>query len=237
MREPILLSDHFTIGKLLRFTVPSMVMMVFISIYSVIDGFFVSNFAGTTSFAALNLVFPFVMFLSVTGFVFGAAWATALSQLSGATIPLVYFICPNSSRLRLGRFEFNGAALRQTCFNGTSEFFFAQLLARPLAQIFVGYDPDLLMLTTHALRIYSISFLLMGFNGYASAFFTALNNGLVSAAISTNRTMLCETLAVLLLPLAFGVNGIWHAIIFAEVAALVLTVTMLVRNGKRYGYR
>lgn len=445
MRDPILLSDHFTIGKLLRFTVPSMVMMVFISIYSVIDGFFVSNFAGTTSFAALNLVFPFVMFLSVTGFVFGAggtaliaktlgkgmpdeanrifsmlvylgafsgvlfavvgwpflddvsvllgadeallgecvqygrillvampffmleimfhsmliaaekpdlglivtliagglnialdalfiagfgwglkgaAWATALSQLSGATIPLVYFICPNSSRLRLGRFEFNGAALRQTCFNGTSEFFsnisssvvamlynyqlmryigengvaaygvvmyvafiftavnigygmgsgpivsfhygaghrdelrnvfaksmmligimglteflFAQLLARPLAQIFVGYDPDLLMLTTHALRIYSISFLLMGFNGYASAFFTALNNGLVSAAISTNRTMLCETLAVLLLPLAFGVNGIWHAIIFAEVAALVLTVTMLVRNGERYGYR
>lgn len=445
MREPILLSDHFTIGKLLRFTVPSMVMMVFISIYSVIDGFFVSNFAGTTSFAALNLVFPFVMFLSVTGFVFGAggtaliaktlgkgmpdeanrifsmlvylgafsgvlfavvgwpflddvsvllgadeallgecvqygrillvampffmleimfhsmliaaekpdlglivtliagglnialdalfiagfgwglkgaAWATALSQLSGAIIPLVYFICPNSSRLRLGRFEFNGAALRQTCFNGTSEFFsnisssvvamlynyqlmryigengvaaygvvmyvafiftavnigygmgsgpivsfhygaghrdelrnvftksmmligimglteflFAQLLARPLAQIFVGYDPDLLMLTTHALRIYSISFLLMGFNGYASAFFTALNNGLVSAAISTNRTMLCETLAVLLLPLAFGVNGIWHAIIFAEVAALVLTVTMLVRNGERYGYR
>ena len=120
---------------------------------------------------------------------------------------------------------------------GLTEFLFAQLLARPLAQIFVGYDPDLLMLTTHALRIYSISFLLMGFNGYASAFFTALNNGLVSAAISTNRTMLCETLAVLLLPLAFGVNGIWHAIIFAEVAALVLTVTMLVRNGKRYGYR
>ena len=87
MREPILLSDHFTIGKLLRFTVPSMVMMVFISIYSVIDGFFVSNFAGTTSFAALNLVSPFVMFLSVTGFVFGAG-GTALSQLSGATIPV-----------------------------------------------------------------------------------------------------------------------------------------------------
>jgi Na+-driven multidrug efflux pump len=77
----------------------------------------------------------------------------------------------------------------------------------------------------------------MGFNGYASAFFTALNNGLVSALISTNRTMVCETMAVLLLPALFGVNGIWFAIIFAESAALVLTVTMLVRNGKRYGYR
>ena len=62
MKRPILLSDHFTIRTLLRFTVPSMVMMVFISIYSVVDGFFVSNFAGTTSFAALNLIFPFIMF-------------------------------------------------------------------------------------------------------------------------------------------------------------------------------
>ncbi|MBQ6155812.1 MAG: MATE family efflux transporter [Bacteroidales bacterium] len=444
MKKPILLSDHFTIRKLLRFTIPSMVMMVFISIYSVVDGFFVSNFAGTTSFAALNLIYPFIMFLSVIGFVFGAggtaliaktlgegnpvkanrifsmlvylggffgvlfaavgwpflddvsillgadeallgecvmygrilllampffmleimfhsmliaaekpnlglivtliagglnmaldalfiagfgwglkgaAWATALSQLTGATIPLVYFIVPNSSRLQLGRPVFDGAALRQTCVNGISEFFsnisaavvamlynyqlmryigekgvaaygvvmyvafifaavmigygmgsgpivsfhygagdrdelrnvftksmmligimglteflLAQLLARPLAQVFVGYDPDLLTLTTHALRIYSISFLLMGFNGYASAFFTALNNGLVSALISTNRTLVCETLAVLLLPAIVGVSGIWYAIIFAEVAALVLTVTMLVRNGERYGY-
>ncbi len=87
MREPILLSDHFTIGKLLRFTVPSMVMMVFISIYSVIDGFFVSNFAGTTSFAALNLVFPFVMFLSVTGFVFGAGGTALIAKTLGKGMP------------------------------------------------------------------------------------------------------------------------------------------------------
>ena len=444
MRQTILLSDHFTIGRLLRFTVPSMVMMVFTSIYSVVDGFFVSNFAGTTSFAALNLIFPFLMFLSVIGFMFGsggsaliaktlgegnpdkaneifsmlvyvgamvgvlfaavgwpllddvsvmlgadealvsecvmygrillvalpffilqmmfqtllvtaekpdlglivtlvsgglnivlallfiavlgwglkgAAWATALAQMAGAVIPLVYFIAPNRSRLRLGSFVFDGAALRQTCFNGISEFFsnvsatvvtmlynyqlmkyigedgvaafgvimyvafifaavmigygmgsapivsfhygagnrdelrnvfaksmlllgimgvteclLAQLLARPLAHIFVGYDPELLSLTTRALRIYSVSFLLMGFNGYASAFFTALNNGLVSALISTNRTLVCETLAVLLLPALVGVSGIWYAIIFAEVAALLLTTTMLARHGKRYGY-
>ena len=76
----------------------------------------------------------------------------------------------------------------------------------------------------------------MGFNGYASAFFTALNNGVVSAVISTNRTLVCETLAVLLLPLLFGVDGIWFAIIFAECAALILTTAMLLKHRKRYGY-
>lgn len=442
--QPVQLSDHFTYGKLLRFTVPSMIMMIFTSIYSVVDGLFVSNLAGKTPFAALNLIFPFLMFLGIVGFMFGtggsaligktlgegkpekanrifsllvcsgfvagtlfaiigwplldnisrllgaddamvddcvmygrillialpffilqimfqellvtaekprlglrvtlvagvlnmvldylliavfglglkgAAWATALSQMSGALIPLIYFLFPNSSLLNLGRPEWDGAALRQTCFNGMSEFFsnvastvvsmlynyqlmkyigedgvaafgvvmylafvfvaimigysigsapivsfhygagnkpelrnvfrksvmliavigvlqfvLAQLLARPLAHIFVGYDRDLCDLTCRALRIYSVSFLLMGFNGYASSFFTALNNGVVSAVLSTNRTLVCETLAVLLLPLIFGVDGIWFAIIFAESAALFLTASMLLKHRLRYGY-
>lgn len=442
--QPVQLSDHFTYGKLLRFTVPSMIMMIFTSIYSVVDGLFVSNLAGKTPFAALNLIFPFLMFLGIVGFMFGtggsaligktlgegkpekanrifsllvcsgflagtlfaivgwplldnisrllgadeamvedcvmygrillialpffilqimfqellvtaekprlglcvtlvagvlnmvldylliavfglglkgAAWATALSQMSGALIPLIYFLFPNSSLLRLGRPEWDGAALRQTCFNGMSEFFsnvantvvsmlynyqlmkyigedgvaafgvvmylafvfvaimigysigsapivsfhygagnkpelknvfrksvmliagigvlqfvLAQFLARPLAHIFVGYDRDLCDLTCRALRIYSVSFLLMGFNGYASSFFTALNNGVVSAVLSTNRTLVCETLAVLLLPLIFGVDGIWFAIIFAESAALFLTASMLLKHRLRYGY-
>lgn len=442
--QPVQLSDHFTYGKLLRFTVPSMIMMIFTSIYSVVDGLFVSNLAGKTPFAALNLIFPFLMFLGIVGFMFGtggsaligktfgegkpekanrifsllvcsgflagtlfaivgwplldnisrllgaddamvddcvmygrillialpffilqimfqellvtaekprlglrvtlvagvlnmvldylliavfglglkgAAWATALSQMSGALIPLIYFLFPNSSLLRLGRLEWDGAALRQTCFNGMSEFFsnvantvvsmlynyqlmkyigedgvaafgvvmylafvfvaimigysigsapivsfhygagnkpelknvfrksvmliagigvvqfvLAQFLARPLAHIFVGYDRDLCDLTCRALRIYSVSFLLMGFNGYASSFFTALNNGVVSAVLSTNRTLVCETLAVLLLPLIFGVDGIWFAIIFAESAALFLTASMLLKHRLRYGY-
>lgn len=440
----ILLSDHFTYGKLLRFTVPAMLMMVFTSIYSVVDGLFVSNFAGKTAFAALNLIFPFLMFLSIVGFIFstggsaliaktlgegkpeeanrifsmlvyagvlagvlfatvgwpllddisrllgadeamagdcvmygrillialpsfilqimfqtlmitaerpklslavtliagflnmlldllfvgvlgfglkGAAWATAISQMAGGLIPLLYFLTPNTSRLRLGRSLFNGKAFRQTCFNGLSEFFtnisstvvsmlynyqlmkyigedgvaafgiimyvafvfaaimigysmgsapivsyhygagncdelknvftksmiliagiglsqflLAQLLARPLSRIFVGYDQGLFELTCRALRIYSVSFLLMGFNGYASAFFTALNNGVVSAVISTNRTLVCETLAVLLIPAIFGVDGIWFAILFAESAALLLTTHMLLKHRKRYGY-
>ena len=87
MRQTILLSDHFTIGRLLRFTVPSMVMMVFTSIYSVVDGFFVSNFAGTTSFAALNLIFPFLMFLSVIGFMFGSGGSALIAKTLGEGNP------------------------------------------------------------------------------------------------------------------------------------------------------
>ena len=402
MSQPINLSDHFTYGKLLRFTLPSMGMMIFTSIYSVVDGLFVSNFAGKTPFAALNLIFPFLMFLSIVGFMFGtggsaliaktmgegkpltanrifsmlvcagflagvffavvgsllvtaerprlglritilsgvlnmaldvlligvlgyglkgAAWATTLSQMCGGLVPLVYFLAPNTSRLHFVRFKIDWVALRQTCFNGMSEFFsnipntvvsmlynyqlmkyigedgvaaygiimylafvfvaimigygmgsapivsfhygaenreelknvfsksmtliavigvvqflLAQILARPLAQIFVGYDPGLHDLTCQAMRIYSFSFLLMGINGYTSAFFTALNNGVVSAALSTYRTLVCETLAVLLLPAIVGVNGIWYAIIFAESAALLLTMAMLLKHRKRYGY-
>lgn len=444
MPQTIQLSDHFTYGKLLRFTVPSMGMMVFTSIYSVVDGLFVSNFAGKTPFAALNLIFPFLMFLGIVGFMFGtggsaliaktmgegkpltanrifsmlvcagffagvlfaavgwplldnisrllgadeamvgdcvmygrillvalpffilqimfqsllvtaekprlglwitvlsgvlnmlldvlligvfglglkgAAWATAISQMCGAIVPLIYFLFPNTSRLHFVRFKFDWGVLRQTCFNGMSEFFsnvsntvvsmlynyqlmkyigedgvaaygiimylafvfvaimigysmgsapivsfhygadnreelknvfsksmklivaigvvqflLAQILAQPLAQIFAGYDAGLHDLTCRALRIYSVSFLLMGINGYTSAFFTALNNGVVSAVLSTYRTLVCETMAVLLLPAIVGVNGIWYAIIFAESAALVLTAIMLLKHRKRYGY-
>lgn len=444
MAHHIKLSDHFSYGKLLRFTLPSMGMMIFTSVYSVVDGLFVSNFAGKTPFAALNLIYPFLMFLSIVGFIFGsggsaliaktmgegkpltanrifsmlvctgflagllfavvgwpflddisrilgadeamvgdcvmygrillvglpffilqvmfhsllvtaerprlgllvtiisgvlnmlldvlligvlglglkgAAWATTISQMCGGLAPLVYFLSPNTSRLHFVRFKFDWSALRQTCFNGMSEFFsnisgtvvsmlynyqlmryigedgvaaygiimylafvfvaimigygmgsapivsfhygadnreelknvfsksmrliaiigviqfaIAQIFANPLAYIFVGYDPALHDLTCRAMRIYSFSFLLMGINGYTSAFFTALNNGVVSAVLSTYRTLVCETSAVLLLPAIVGMDGIWYAIIFAESAALVLTVIMLLKHRERYGY-
>ena len=115
-------------------------------------------------------------------------------------------------------------------------FVLAQLLARPLATIFVGYDAYLLSLTIHAFRIYQVSFLLAGFNLYASAFFTALNNGVVSAVISCTRTLVCETLAVILLPLVFGLEGIWYAITVAEVLALCLTAYYLRTLRPRYNY-
>lgn len=440
----IQLSDHFTYSKLLRFTLPSIVMMVFTSVYGVVDGFFVSNFAGKTAFAAINLVMPFVMILGGMGFMIGtggtalvskllgegdrekanrcfsmmiwltlllggvlsvggavfmrpvavflgatpemmadcvvygritvaftasfmlqnvfqsfliaaekpklglavtvtagvvnmvldavfvgalrwgaagAALATGLSQCVGGLLPLVYFLRPNRSLLRLVK---TGLALRpilRACGNGASElmsnisssivsviynfqllrylgengvsaygvlmyvqFIFiavylgysigsapvvsyhygagnsAELksmlkksallttasglvltalafwLAGPLARVFVGYDAQLLALTGHAFRLFSFSFLLAGFNIFASSFFTALNNGAVSAIISFLRTLVFQTASVLLLPMLLGVDGIWWAITVAEVCASVLSVGFLLANRKKYRY-
>ena len=440
----IQLSDHFTTGRLLRFALPSIVMMIFTSFYGVVDGIFVSNFTGSTAFASLNLVWPYIMILGGVGFILGvggtalvsyqmgtgdrklanrtfslivytaiavgllltlvgeltlapvcrlmgaseamlphcltygrvmligiipftlqnmfqtflvaaekprlglwvtvaagitnmvldylfmgpfhwgvvgAAWATTLSECVGGLIPLLYFCFPNSSLYRLGKTRWDGAALRQTCWNGLSEFvtnismslvnmlynlqlmkyigedgvaaygviqyvafFFvaiyigysmgtapivsfhygaenydelknlfrkglgfiavaaltmitlSQTLANVVAGIFVGYDAELTALTAHAFRIYSLAFLMSGFNIYGSDFFTALNNGKISAAISFIRTILLEMSAVMLLPLAFGVDGVWIALPIAEALALIVTVQFLIRKRHMYHY-
>ena len=440
----IQLSDHFTFGRLLRFTWPSIVMMVFTSIYSVVDGIFVSNFAGKTAFAAVNLIMPYLMVFGTVGFMIGtggtalismtlgmgdrkkanelfsmltyasilcgviftalsivflrpaailmgatgqmledcvlygtiiqlaltayllqyafqsfcitaekpnlsltmmvsagvcnilldalfvavfrwglvgAAAATAIAQYVGAVIPLIYFIRPNDSLLRLGKCGFDGKAMLRTFTNGSSElmnsvsmslvsmlynlqliryagedgiaaygvimyvnFFFAAvfigftigaapiigyhygaenhrelknmfrkcllvvglfamvmtgaalLLARPLSQIFVGYDVQLLEMTVRGFTIYCLSFLLCGFNIFGSSLFTALNNGLISAVISFVRTLICQIAAVTLLPLVFGLDGIWMAIVAAELVALILTVFCFFRFRGRYHY-
>ena len=112
----------------------------------------------------------------------------------------------------------------------------ALLLARPLSMIFVSYDAALLAVTVRAFSIYSFSFLLCGYNIYASSFFTALNDGFISALISFARTLIFEVSAVLLLPLVLGTDGVWGAVIVAELAALVLSATCLVRKRKKYGY-
>ena len=109
-------------------------------------------------------------------------------------------------------------------------------LARVLASIFVGYDQNLLDMTTTAMRIYSISFIFMGVNIFTSSFFTALNNGLISAIVSFARTLVFQIGAVMLLPMAFGLNGIWEAIIVAEGMAFVLDAIFLITNKKKYQY-
>ena len=440
----IQLSDHFTYGRLLRFTFPSIVMMIFTSIYGVVDGIFVSNFAGKTAFAAVNLIMPYLMATGVIGFMIGtggtalismtlgmgdnkkanelfslltyvsiaggliltvitilfmrpvaivlgaegqmledcvlygnitqvaltayvlqfafqsfcitaekpnlslimmvtagvcnivldallvavfrwglvgAAVATATAQIIGAIVPLVYFSRPNDSLLRLGKCHFDGKALMRTCVNGSSELmsnlsmslvsmlynlqlikyagengiaaygvimyvnfifvavfigftigaapiigynhgaqnheelksmfrkcmaivgFFAGLmaaaaflLARPLAKIFVGYDPELTEMTVRGFVVYSLSFLLCGFNIFGSSLFTALNNGLISAVISFVRTLICQIAAVLLLPLILGLDGIWWAIVVSEGVALILTVFCFIKFKNRYHY-
>ena len=112
----------------------------------------------------------------------------------------------------------------------------SELLAEPLAKIFVGYDAGLLALTTHGMKLYSISFILSGFNIFGSAFFTALNNGAVSAAISFLRTLLFQVVSILALPLLIGVDGIWLAVVAAEAMALVCTAGFIVQGRRKYGY-
>ena len=443
-KQPIRLSDHFSYAKLLRFTLPSICMMVFTSIYGVVDGLFVSNFAGKTPFAAINLVMPFIMILGgmgfmigtggtalvskllgegkkdeahrtfsmmvlftlllglvlsavgfltmrpvsyflgatdamiddcvlygriVTGFTFafmlqnvfqsffiaaekprlglivtvaagvtnmaldalfmavfkwgvaGAAIATGLSQCVGGVLPLIYFLRPNDSFLRMRPTALRLRPILQACGNGSSElmsnissslvgmlynfqlmrligedgvsaygvlmyvqFIFvaifigysigcapvvsfhfgaqnhgelksllrksvllmasggvlltvaARLLAALLARLFVGYDAVLFDLTTHAFRLFSWSFLLAGFNIFASGFFTALNNGAVSAAISFLRTLVFQTASVLILPLLLGVDGIWWAITVAEIFAFLISLLSLFLKRNKYHY-
>ena len=443
-KQPIRLSDHFSYSKLLRFTLPSICMMVFTSIYGVVDGLFVSNFAGKTPFAAVNLVMPFIMILGgmgfmigtggtalvsklmgegkkdeanstfsmmvlftlllgivlsavgfltmrpvsyflgatdamiddcvlygriVTGFTFafmlqnafqsffiaaekprlglivtvaagitnmvldalfiavfnwgvaGAAIATGLSQCVGGVLPLIYFLRPNDSLLRMRPTSLRLCPILQACGNGSSElmsnissslvgmlynfqlmhligedgvsaygvlmyvqFIFvaifigysigcapvvsfhfgaqnhselksllckstllmasggvlltiaARLLAAPLARLFVGYDAGLFELTSHAFRLFSWSFLLAGFNIFASGFFTALNNGAISAAISFLRTLVFQTASVLILPLLLGVDGIWWAITVAEMFAFLISLMFLYLKRNKYHY-
>ena len=94
---------------------------------------------------------------------------------------------------------------------GVAMFASAQLMATPLAKMFVGYDAGLMELTEHALKLYAFSFLLCGFNIFSSAFFTALNNGAISAAISFLRTLVFQVFAVLVLPMVLDIDGIWYA--------------------------
>lgn len=440
----IKLSDHFTYRKLLRFTLPSIVMMIFTSIYGVVDGYFVSNFVGKTPFTAINLIYPYIGILGTLGFMFGtggsalvaktlgmddrknansifsliiyvaagvgiaitvlgiaflrpvavmlgaegellencilygriilialpafmlqmcfqsffvtaekpqlglavtvaagvtnmvldalliavldfglagAAWATATSQMVGGFVPLFYFARKNKSLLKLGGTRFDGRALLRTCTNGSSElmsnvsmslvsmlynmqlmtyagedgvaaygvlmyvgFIFVAafigysigtapvigfhfgadnraelksllkrstviigafsivmvalclVLGTPLSILFVGYDAELLALTEHGFFFYAFSFLFSGYAIFGSGFFTALNDGLTSAVISFLRTLLFQIGAVLLLPLIWGIDGVWVSIVAADAMAVVVAFIFLVAKRKKYGY-
>lgn len=446
MKKKIQLSDHFTYKHLIKFTLPSMGMMMFTSIYSVVDGFFVSNYAGKTPFAAINIIIPFLMILATVGFMFGtggsaivaktfgigdkekgneyfslfvysafilgivfavlgfifarpvasllgaegemledavlyariilialpfnvlqylfqsffvtaerpnlglavtvsagvtnmvfdallvillpleyklagAAIATALSQTVGGVVPLFYFGRKNSSILRLGKAHFDIKILIKACANGSSEFMSnvsmnvvgmlynvqllkyagengvaaygvmmyvsmifsaafigysigtapvisyndgaknhselkgllkksliligifsifmvisAEVMATPLAKLFVGYDEELMKLTVWGFRIFAISFLFMGYAIFGSGFFTALNDGAISAIISFLRTLVFQVLAVLLLPLIFDIDGIWYSIIVAEFMAVVFSGIFLIAKRNKYHY-
>ena len=441
----IQLSDHFTYKRLMRFVIPSIIMMVFTSIYSVVDGIFVSNFAGATAFAAVNLIAPFMGLVPAIGFMLGtggtalvaftlgtgkkkdanemfsllvyvtiglgifftilyevtlrpvalflgatdammpyiliygriiplsltffmlqslfgsfmvtaekpklglwftvmagltnivldalfvgvfkwgiagAGVATALSETLGGVVPFLYFTFPNSSLLRLGKAYRNWKmVLFRTCTNGISEFltnvsisfvnviynyqllrmigengvsaygvvmytsftflsvFFGYTLgsgplvgyhygagnweelknlfkksvvltvafslvmltlslgfAKPLSGIFVGYDAELFKLTVRAFLLYSLGYLLAGLNIFASAFFTALNNGIVSGILSFSRVLVFQIAAVMLLPLLIGTDGVWLAMPVAELLSLAVSVYYIRKMRSVYHY-
>lgn len=440
----IQLSDNFTYSKLIKFTLPTIFMMIVTSIYVVVDGLFVSNIVVSNAFAAVNLIMPVVMIGSSIGFmfgtgggalvsktigegnhkraneifsmlvylvivlgtiitivgitfikpisialgadntilndcivygrvlfiglvpfllqncfqsflvvaekpimglvisiaagitnivldflfiyvfklgVFGAAVATATSQAVGGLIPLVYFISKNNSSLRLVKTRFDLTPIMQSCINGSSEMFTnisisivnmlynlqlikfagnngviaygvimyvslifsgvymgysigitpiigyhygadnkdelksllkksaililvaalvltctAQLYAEILAKTFVSYDNELLAMTINAIRIFSLSYIVSGFNIFASAFFTGLNNGVVSGTISFLRTFVFQVIMIFLLPTMFSLNGIWSSVIVAEVLSLLVSIWFFVKNNYKYEY-
>ena len=445
MKSRIHLSEHFTYRKLLRFTLPSVVMNLFASVYIVADGYFVANFAGKTEFAAVNLIMPVLNILGTIGYMFGvggsaliaktlgeqdheranrlfslivlvtsglgvllmipgfilmpqiagllgaegklledsvlygrifilalpawiwvyefqlffvtaekpglglavtvcaglcnvvldalfiigfrwglagAAAASALTQIVGGVFPLVYFSRKNNSLLRLVKPVWDGRAVLKACTNGTSEFMseaawslvgiiyniqllkyagekgviiygllmyvslifsavfvgysngagplfsyhygaqnhmelrnllkrsliiiigltsaamFAasEALARPFSALFLRGAENLLSESVHAFRIVSVSYLFAGLAVFGSAFFTALNDGLVSARISFLRTFVFELGAVLLLPPLFGVNGIWYSVVLAEMMAAVTGSIYMAVLQKKYHY-
>ena len=441
----IQLSEHFTYKKIFRFALPSIVMMVFTSIYGVVDGTFVSNFVGKTPFAAVNLVWPFLMILGAFGFMIGtggsalvaktlgenkkedanryftmlitlvvilgvlltiiglivlrplssalgasgqmledcvtygrtlmifntafmlqsvfqslfitaekprlglimtvvagltnmvldalfiavfkwglvgAALASGLSQCIGGILPLIYFLSSkNDTPLKFVKTKMEGKVLLKACANGASELMttvssslvsmlynfqlmrlagqngiaaygavmyvefafiavfigysigtapivsyhygsenhnevknmlqksfkimsilgitmmvLAQILASPLAKVFVGYDKQLFDMTVHGFRLFSFYFILAGINIYSSSFFTALNNGMISAIISFSRTLGFETLAVIILPIFLQLDGVWLAITVAEICAFVISISFLIAKKEKYHY-
>ena len=438
------LSEHFNYRKLIKFTLPTIAMMIFTSIYGVVDGLFISNVVGSNAFASVNLVMPVVMILGTIGFmigtggsalvsrifgaghdekanqyfsmlvylevilgviftiigliflepitkmlganesmmndclsygkvllfglvpfilqnsfqsfivvaekphfgllisvitgvtnmvldflfvyvfrgqVVGAAAATITSQIVGAVILLIYFGRKNETKLRIGKPYFELKPIIQACINGSSEMvtnlslsiisilfniqlmkyvgangvaaygiimyvgylfvgtyvgysvgiapvvsfhfganhknelksllnksikllgivalvmtFLSEVLAKPLASIFVGYDQSLLDLTVNALRLYSLSYIISWFNIFASAFFTALNDGGVSALISFLRTLVFQAITIILLPILLGLNGIWLSVLLAEILSLIVSIACFILNKKKYEY-
>lgn len=443
-KSRIQISDHFTIPRLLRFVFPSIIMMIFTSIYGVVDGFFVSNYVGKTPFAAVNLIMPLLMAIGSIGFMLGtggsalvaktcgegdseranryfsmtiytalllgtilaaisfclirpiarlmgadgamleycvlyarilvctlplfmlqnmfqsffitaekpklglyvilaagisnivldflfiavfrwglagAAIATSIGELIGGLVPILYFSRPNTSRLKLVRTKLEWRPIWRSCSNGASEmmtnlsmslvntlynlqlmrfagedgvaaygvimyvnFIFVaiymgysigsapivgyhygakhqkelrgllrrslwilgigavlltvagELFSSPLSKIFVSYDDALFTMTRHGFRLYSLSYLLCGFNIFGSAFFTALNNGMVSAVISFARTLVFQIVCVLVLPIFLELNGIWLSILVAEFLGILVTASLLIANRKKYSY-
>ena len=254
-------------GRVLMLSVPTFILQnMFQSFFVTAEkphlGFYFTVGAGCTNMV-LDVLLVGILHWSVEG----AAIATMLSQVVGGLLPVFYFLNrKNTSLLHLSRPQFEGGVLLKACVNGSSELmtnlsmslvnilYNYQLLRFAgedgvaaygvimyasflFVAVFVGYDENLLILTTRAFRLYGLSFLIMGFNVYASSFFTALGDGVTSALISFLRTLLFQVAAVLLLPLLLGIDGIWLAVTAAELAALLVSIGLFITRDQQFHYR
>ena len=259
-----------------------------------------------------NIIFDY-LFIVVFGWgMVGAAVATGIGACLNGIVPLIYFSRDNSSKLHFTDCHFERKALLETCFNGLSEmvedmamsfifvfynmqllrfmgedgvaafgvvvfvegiftsvfyglaleansvvgyhygaknykelksllrkgvvinllfgllmFFLAQVTAGWVASVYVGYDPKVCALAEYALMVFALAFILQGFNSYASAYFTGLNNGKISALIAFSRTFLIQTLAIFLLPVVFGADILWSCQAVAEVVSSIVAIALL----------
>ena len=117
-----------------------------------------------------------------------------------------------------------------------SMFLLGEGLAVPMSQLYVGYSERILEMTIHAFRLYSFVYLIVGFSIFGSAFFTALNNGLVSAILSFLRLFLLQALTVMILPIFMGLDGIWLSSVASEIIAIIITISFILAFRKRYNY-
>lgn len=119
---------------------------------------------------------------------------------------------------------------------GVAMVVLAELFGVPISKMFVGYDGDLLALTISGFRIFALCFAFLGFGIFVSGFFTALNDGLTSAFIAFLRTLVFQTAAIMILPMIWGINGVWISVVAAEFMSLVLGSAFLVMKKKKYHY-
>jgi Na+-driven multidrug efflux pump len=193
------------------------------SIVSILYNLQLIRFAGENGIAAYGC-------LMYVGFIFAAVflgWGIGTS-------PIVSYHYGAENRAELQNL-YKKNLLAMGVF-GLAMFVSAEALSVPFSRLFTGYDEELFALTKRAFHLYSFSFLLTGFNMFGSLFFTALNNGLVSALISFMRTLVFQVLCVFILPALLGIDGIWLSGISYEILSAAVVAVCLVKFRKRYGY-
>jgi Na+-driven multidrug efflux pump len=193
------------------------------SIVSMLYNFQLLNYAGENGIAAYG-VLMYVQFIFIAVF-FG--YTIGVGPVIG-----YHYGAGNHAELK----NLLRKSLKLNIITGISMTILANLFAGALSRIFVGYDPELYAMTKSAFHIFALSFLVCGINIFASAFFTALNNGLVSAVISFLRTLVFQVGSVLILPAFLGLTGIWLSNTFADLMAMLISIIFLAAMRKRYHY-